>query len=69
MRVFEHLRLNWLEVSCGKNCENPIEVFALEDIMKDINSIGFEFGSYLDYYENMRNLIKRKSVDDYICTL
>ncbi|EDT72194.1 conserved hypothetical protein [Clostridium perfringens D str. JGS1721] len=66
MRVFEHLRLNWLEVSCGKNCENPIEVFALEDVMKDINSIGFKFGSYLDYYENMRNLIKRKSVEDYI---
>ncbi|HAT4301177.1 TPA: MBL fold metallo-hydrolase [Clostridium perfringens] len=66
MRVFEHLRLNWLEVSCGKNCENPIEVFALEDVMKDINSIGFKFGSYLDYYENVRNLIKRKSVEDYI---
>ena len=34
--------------------------------MKDINSIGFKFGSYLDYYENVRNLIKRKSVEDYI---
>ena len=66
MRVFEHLRLNWLDVSCGKNCEKPIEVFALEDVMKDINSIGFKFGSYLDYYENVRNLIKRKSVEDYI---
>ncbi len=25
MRVFEQLRLNWLELYCGKNCENPIE--------------------------------------------
>lgn len=66
MRVFEQLRLNWLDISCGKNCENPIEVFALDNVMKSINSIGFEYGSYLDYYENVRNLIKRKSVNDHI---
>lgn len=66
MRVFEQLRLNWLDISCGKNCENPIEVFALEDVMKSINSIGFEYGSYLDYYENVRNLINRKSVNDKV---
>lgn len=66
MRVFEQLRLNWLDVCCGKNCENPIEVFALDNVMKSINSIGFEYGSYLDYYENVRNLIKRKSVNDHI---
>lgn len=66
MRVFEHLRLNWLDISCGKNCENPIEVFALDNVMKSINSIRFEYGSYLDYYENVRNLIKRKSVNDHI---
>ncbi|MDZ5253823.1 MBL fold metallo-hydrolase [Clostridium sp. LIBA-8841] len=66
MRVFEHLRLNWLDISCGKNCENPIEVFALDNVMKSINSIGFEYGSYLDYYENVRNLINRKSVNDKV---
>lgn len=66
MRVFEHLRLNLLDISCGKNCENPIEVFALDNVMKSINSIGFEYGSYLDYYENVRNLINRKSVNDKV---
>lgn len=66
MRVFEHLRLNWLDISCGKNCENPIEVFALDNVMKSINSIGFEYGSYLDYYDNVRNLINRKSVNDKV---
>ena len=57
--VFEQLRLNWLEVSEGKECKNPINVYAMEHVMSDINSIQFKFGTYLDYYENTRNLIKR----------
>lgn len=41
-------------------------VFAMEHVMADINSIGSKLGSYLDYYENIRNLIKRKVVEDHI---
>lgn len=66
MRVFEQLRLNWLEISKGNECSNPINVFAMEQIMNSINSIGFEYGSFLDYYENVRNLIKRKVVNSHI---
>lgn len=66
MRVFEHLRLNWFEISEGKECTSPINVFAMKHVMVDINSIGSKLGSYLDYYENIRNLIKRKVVEDYI---
>lgn len=66
MRVFEHLRLNWFEISEGKECTSPINVFAMKHVMADINSIGSKLGSYLDYYENIRNLIKRKVVEDYI---
>ena len=66
MRVFEHLRLNWFEFSEGKECTSPINVFAMKHVMADINSIGSKLGSYLDYYENIRNLIKRKVVEDYI---
>lgn len=66
MRVFEHLRLNWLEISEGKECTNPINVFAMEHVMYDINSIRSRLGSYLDYYENTRNIIKRNVVKDYI---
>lgn len=62
MRVFEHMRLNWFEISEGKECSNPINVFAMEHVMIDINSIHSKLGSYLDYYENIRNIIKRNVV-------
>lgn len=66
MRVFEHMRLNWLEVSEGKECTNPINIFAMEHVMSDINSISSKLGSYLDYYENIRNIVKRKVVNNFI---
>lgn len=66
IRVFEQLRLNWLEVSEGKECNNPINVLAMEHVMSDMNSIQFVFGSYLDYYEKTRNLIKRKVINKFI---
>lgn len=66
IRVFEQLRLNWLEVSEGKECDNPIKVLATENVMSDINSIQFIFGSYLDYYEKTRNLIKRININNHI---
>ncbi|NMA83109.1 MAG: MBL fold metallo-hydrolase [Epulopiscium sp.] len=66
MRIFEHMRLNWFEISEGKECTNPISVFAMEHVMSDMNSIGSKLGSYLDYYENSRNIIKRKVVSKFI---
>lgn len=66
MRVFEHLRLDWLELSEGRECENPIKVLAMKHVMEDINTIGFKYGSFLDYYENTRNLIKRQVVEESV---
>lgn len=66
MRVFEQLRLNWLNISTGKECTNPINVYALDNVMDDINSIRSKYGPYLDYYEKVRNLIKRHKVKDSI---
>ncbi|WP_434565077.1 MBL fold metallo-hydrolase [Thermoanaerobacterium thermosaccharolyticum] len=66
MRAFEHMRLDWLQISEGKECSNPIDVFAMDHVMSDVNSIGSKFGSYLDYYENIRNIIKRKVVSDFV---
>lgn len=66
MRVFEHLRLNWFEISEGNECANPISVYALSHVMSDINSLGSKLGPFLDYYENVRNLIRRKVVEDCI---
>lgn len=65
-RVFEQLRLNWLEVSTGKECKNPINVYAMEHVMSDMNTIQFKFGTYLDYYENTRNLIKRNIINESV---
>lgn len=66
MRVFEQLNLDWLKVSEGQECENPIEVIARENVMEELNSIRFCLGSYLDYYESVRRLIKRRIVNDSI---
>lgn len=66
MRVFEHMRIDWLKVSEGKECENPISLLAMEHVMKDLNSICSKYGSYLDYYENTRHLIKREVVDSFV---
>ncbi len=66
IRVFEQLRLNWLEVSEGRECNNPINVLAMEHVMSDMNSIQFVFGCYLDYYEKTRNLIKRNVINKFI---
>jgi len=66
MRVFEHLRLNWLEISEGKECTNPINVLAMPHVMDDLNCICSKYGPFLDYYENIRNLINRQTVKDYI---
>ena len=66
MRVFEQLRIDWLEISEGRECTNPIKVLAMKHVMDDINTIGFKYGSFLDYYEKARNLIKRQVVEESI---
>lgn len=64
MRVFEQLRLNWLNISQGIECDNPIEVIAMKHVMEDLYSISSKLGSYFHYYEKVRNLIKSYIVDD-----
>lgn len=61
-RVFEHLRLDWFDVFEGKECQNPIAVYSLPHVGKDLQSIQSKHGSFLDYYEYVRKLIKREIV-------
>ncbi|WP_430883205.1 MBL fold metallo-hydrolase [Fusibacter sp. JL216-2] len=61
-RVFEQLRLNWFDVSEGKECSDPIEVLASPSVMNDLNAIHSKYGPFLDYYENIRKLIVRKHI-------
>ena len=39
---------------------------AMDHVMEDLNSIRSKHGSYFDYYEKVRNLIKRHIVNDSI---
>lgn len=54
MRVFEQLRLNWLNVHRGIFCSDPIEVVASEGTMPVLRKAGCGYGSSLEYYEKMR---------------
>ena len=58
MRVCEQLRLNWLDYYDGIRPLNPIDVYAVPAVMRDINMIRSKYGSFLDYYERM-GLIRR----------
>lgn len=50
MRVIEQLRMDWLSVSVGKACENPITVAALPAVMAGLKRQGTKYGSALGYY-------------------
>lgn len=51
MRVFEQLRMDWLNVSIGKKNENPVQVTSLPVILEDLKKQGTKYGSVLEYYE------------------
>lgn len=57
MRVFEHLRLDWLKLSEGIHCQNPIPIYGLSNVLADLDSIQSKLGSFMAYYEGVRNLI------------
>ena len=65
MRIIEQLRLEWLDYYDGIKPQNPINIFALKEVMNDLNAIGNKFGSFLDFYESM-SLIKRVVVEQSI---
>lgn len=65
IRIIEQLRLEWLDYYDNKKAENPINVYAQDQVMADIKQIGNKYGSFLNYYQYM-GLIKCKVVDDSI---
>lgn len=58
MRIVEQLRLEWLDYYDNKKPEAPINVYAQEGVMADINKIRSVYGSFMDYYEYM-GLVRR----------
>ena len=63
MRVFEQLRIDWAKVSIGIENDNPINVYTLPQVCEDIKKIQNKYGSYLGYYQDVRNLIKINPVE------
>ncbi|GHV17357.1 metallo-hydrolase/oxidoreductase [Clostridia bacterium] len=59
MRVFEQLRLEWLDYYEKMPPRRPISVYAEETVMTTINEISIGYGALLGYYEGM-GLIERK---------
>jgi phosphoribosyl 1,2-cyclic phosphate phosphodiesterase len=64
LRVFEQLRLNWMDVFEGRECTRPIHLYAMPHVMEDLNLIRSKYGPFLDYYEETRNLVKRIEVSE-----
>lgn len=61
MRVIEQLRMDWIGLSVGWKCKNPIQVSSLPTILEDIKLQRTRYGSVLDYYE-WRGLVTTKGI-------
>ena len=63
VRVFEQLRLEWLDYYEKIPPRSSVDVCATPEVMETINGIGIGYGSILDYYEKM-GLAKRKPITE-----
>ena len=61
MRVFEQLRLEWLDYYEKIPPHSAVDVCAAPKVMEALNGIGIGYGAILDYYEKM-GLAKRKLI-------
>ena len=61
IRIFEQLRLEWLDYYAGISPKSPVEVCATPEVMETVNGIGIGYGSILDYYEHL-GLAKRRLI-------
>lgn len=50
MRLFEQLKMDWLNSSIGIKCNNPVKVISLPTVLEDLKMQGTKYGSALAYY-------------------
>jgi phosphoribosyl 1,2-cyclic phosphate phosphodiesterase len=62
MRIFEQLRLEWLNFYEKIPPCTPIDVFATPEVMETLNGISIGYGALLDYYVKKRKLANRKFI-------
>jgi len=63
MRVFEQLRMEWLDFYENIPPSSPVDVYATPEVMEAINGISIGYGSILDYYVK-RGLAKRNLISE-----
>jgi phosphoribosyl 1,2-cyclic phosphate phosphodiesterase len=61
VRIFEQLRLEWLDYYEKIPPSSPVDVCATPEVMETLNGIGIGYGSILDYYVKM-GLANRKPI-------
>ena len=66
MRIFEQLRLEWLDYYEKIPPRSPVDVCATPEVMETINGIGIGYGAILDYYVKM-GLVNRKPITEQFC--
>lgn len=64
MRVIEQLRLEWLDYYENIKPQNPLQIIAHSEVMKDINAIKSKYGPFMSYYIYM-NLIKEQEIENF----
>jgi phosphoribosyl 1,2-cyclic phosphate phosphodiesterase len=65
MRIFEQLRLEWLDYYDKIPPRSSVDVCATPEVMEAINGIGIGYGAILDYYVKM-GLANRKLITEPI---
>ena len=63
MRIFEQLRLEWLDYYEKILPRSPVEVCATPEVMETLNGVGIGYGAILDYYVKM-GLADRKLITE-----
>jgi len=63
VRIFEQLRLEWLDYYEKIPPSSPVEVCATREVMETLNGIGIGYGAILDYYVKM-GLTARKLITE-----
>lgn len=63
MRIFEQLRLEWLDYYEKIPPNSSVDVCATPEVMETLNGIGIGYGAILDYYVGM-GLVKRKPITE-----
>jgi len=63
MRIFEQLRLEWLNYYDKIPPRSPVDVYAAPEVMETLNGVSIGYGAMLDYYVKM-GLACRKLITD-----